>query len=259
MPWMRAWSVGLVLLALALSGCGATADARAPESAKQPSPVRPKEARSCKPGLHRLGSTSVAYAAVAQRPLRAYRRPGRHPFARFGLKNVNGVATVFGVRGVVRTRSCRGTWYRVQLPARPNGVVGYVRARSLWVTKVRTRIEVDVSARRLTFFRRGRVVVRARIAVGSPSTPTPIGRFYVNQRLIPSNTGGPFGPGAIGISAFSNVLTGWTQGGPVAIHGTNAPWSIGRAVSNGCIRLSNPVLRRIFRATPAGTPVVVHP
>jgi lipoprotein-anchoring transpeptidase ErfK/SrfK len=142
---------------------------------------------------------------------------------------------------------------------RPNGATGYVRARNLWVTKVRTRIEIDVSARRLTFFRRGRPIVRARIAVGSSSTPTPIGRFYVNQRLIPTNTSGPFGPGAIGISAFSNVLTGWTQGGPVAIHGTNEPSSIGRAVSNGCVRLRNPVLRRVFRATSAGTPVVVHP
>ena len=80
-------------------------------------------------------------------------------------------------------------------------------------------------------------------AVGAAATPTPTGRYYVNQRLIPDDPGGPFGPGAIGISAFSNVLTGWTQGGPIAIHGTNEPWSIGHAVSNGCIRVPNPVLR----------------
>jgi lipoprotein-anchoring transpeptidase ErfK/SrfK len=93
--------------------------------------------------------------------------------------------------------------------------------------------------------------------VGSSATPTPTGSYYVNQRLIPTERGGPFGPGAIGISAFSNVLTGWTQGGPIAIHGTNEPWSIGRAVSNGCIRVRNPVLRRLFASTPAGTPVVI--
>jgi lipoprotein-anchoring transpeptidase ErfK/SrfK len=80
----------------------------------------------------------------------------------------------------------------------------------------------------------------------------------VNQRLIPAEKGGPFGPAAIGISAFSNVLTGWTQGGPVAIHGTNAPWSIGRAVSNGCIRLPNATLRRVFREALAGTPVIIR-
>ena len=64
---------------------------------------------------------------------------------------------------------------------------------------------------------------------------------------------------AIGVSAFSNVLTGWAQGGPVAIHGTNEPWSIGHAVSNGCIRLPNATLKRVFRETLAGTPVIIHP
>jgi L,D-transpeptidase catalytic domain len=250
---VRSW--GLVAAALVLAACGGHADAGASKTA----PPRASKARSCEPGLRRLGSTRVAYAAVVQRPVRAYRRPGRAAFARFGLENVNGVATVFGVTGVVRDRSCRATWYHVQLPMRPNGASGYVRARALWVTRVRTRIEVDVSARRLSFFRRGRLVLRARVAVGSGATPTPYGRFYVNQRLIPTNPNGPYGPGAIGISAFSNVLTGWTQGGPVAIHGTNEPGSIGHAVSNGCIRLPNPVLLRLFRTTPAGTPVVVHP
>jgi hypothetical protein len=218
---MTVRSGGLVVAALVLAGCGGHADARVSRTTPPPPPSPPGvvKARTCKPGLHRLGSTRVAYVAVVQRPTRAYRRPGRAAFARFGLKNVNGVETVFGVTGVVRARSCRTAWYHVQLPMRPNGAAGYVRARDLWVTRVPTRIEVDVSARRLSFFRRGRLVLRARIAVGSGATPTP----------------------------------------SVAIHGTNEPWSIGHAVSNGCIRLPNAVLRRLFRATPAGTPVVVHP
>jgi lipoprotein-anchoring transpeptidase ErfK/SrfK len=249
----RSW--GLLALVLVLAACGGHAEARGSRT----TPPRVVKARTCEPGLRRLGSPRVAYVAVVQQPTRAFRRPGRAAFARFGLKNVNGVETVFGVTGAVLTRSCRATWYHVQLPMRPNGAVGYVRARDVWVTHVPTRIEVDVSARRLSFYRRGRLVMRARVAVGSSATPTPYGRFYVNQRLIPTNPNGPYGPGAIGISAFSNVLTGWTQGGPVAIHGTNEPSSIGHAVSNGCVRLPNPVLRRLFRATPAGTPVVVHP
>jgi lipoprotein-anchoring transpeptidase ErfK/SrfK len=69
---------------------------------------------------------------------------------------------------------------------------------------------------------------------------------------------GPFGPGAVGISAFSTVLTGWTQGGPIAIHGTNEPGSIGHAVSNGRIRLPNTVLRRPFAEAVAGTPVLIR-
>ena len=52
--------------------------------------------------------------------------------------------------------------------------------------------------------------------------------------------------------------TNWAQGGPIAIHGTNQPWSIGHSVSNGCIRLPNTVLERLFRGALAGTPVVIR-
>ena len=166
---------------------------------------------------------------------------------------------MFGVVGAVVRSNCTPLWYRVELPTKPNGATGFVRARALRVETVPTRIVIDVSQRRLTLYRDATPVLTATVAVGSPSTPTPTGRFYVNQRLVPTDTGGPFGPGAIGISAFSNVLTGWTQGGPVAIHGTNEPWSIGHAVSNGCIRLPNQTLVKVFREALAGTPVIIRP
>src|SRR5207249_2907999 len=83
-------------------------------------------------------------------------------------------------------RNCSASWYRVQLPIRPNGVTGFIRARTVEVARVRTRILVDVSARRLTLFRRGKPVLRTTVAVGSRATPTPTGRYYVNQRLIPA-------------------------------------------------------------------------
>ena len=111
----------------------------------------------------------------------------------------------------------------------------------------------------MTLFDGGREAFAAPIAVGSSATPTPLGNFYVNQRLRPTDPSGPFGPGAIGISAFSEVLTGWAQGGPVALHGTNRPELIGHAVSNGCIRLRNADLERLFDRALPGTPVVVVP
>jgi lipoprotein-anchoring transpeptidase ErfK/SrfK len=207
--------------------------------------------------VKRLGSATSAYAAVAERSLNAYRGPGRGLVASFRRQNANAYPTVFGIRGVLLDRECRVQWYRVQLPLRPNGSTGYVRAGSVWVGRVTTRIVVDLSDRRVTLFRGGRPLMRARAAVGAEATPTPRGTFYVNQRLVPRDRRGPFGPGAIGISAYSDVLTGWAQGGPIAIHGTNQPHSIGRRTSSGCIRLHNSVLRRFFRATPAGTPVIV--
>jgi lipoprotein-anchoring transpeptidase ErfK/SrfK len=215
--------------------------------------------RTCAAGtLRPLGTARVTYAAVVRNRATAFRRPGRAKLAVFEQLNVNGVPTVLGVRAAVLDRRCRAAWYRVQLPLRPNGVVGYVRAWAVDLGRVRTRIVVDLSARRVTLYRNGRKALETPAAIGSSATPTPTGRYYVNQRLVPTDPGGPFGPGAIGISAFSNVLTGWTQGGPIAIHGTNQPWSIGRAVSNGCVRVPNDVLRRLFRAALAGTPVTIR-
>jgi lipoprotein-anchoring transpeptidase ErfK/SrfK len=205
-----------------------------------------------------VGARDVSVAAVVIRPATAYREPGRRPLAKFGLRNVNGAATVFSVLGRRVDSRCRSTWLHVQLPIRPNGATGWVRADHVATVPVRTRIVVDLSDRRVSFFDKGRLVLSSRAAIGSSATPTPLGRYYVNQRLIPTDRSGPFGPGAVGISAFSPVLTGWAQGGPIAIHGTNQPWSIGQAVSNGCIRLPNPVLTRLFRQTPAGTPVLIR-
>jgi L,D-transpeptidase catalytic domain len=257
----------LPLVAIA-SACGSvekragTPDAAAirdAESAREVGGTRPSsEARRCSSSPKAVGSDRVSVLAVVRSRALAYRRPGGRVFARFGRLNVNGFPTVFGVLAVVPAGNCSPRWYRVQLPIKPNGVTGFVRARAVDTARVGSRVLVDLSARRLTLFRNGRRVLIARVAVGSPATPTPLGRYYVNQRLLSGDPSGPFGPAAIGISAYSTVLTGWVQGGPIAIHGTNEPWSIGRAVSNGCIRVRNDVLRRLFEVTPAGTPVTVR-
>jgi lipoprotein-anchoring transpeptidase ErfK/SrfK len=178
---------------------------------------------------------------------------------RFRRVNANGVRTVFGVVARRVDARCRTTWYRVRLPRRPNHRLAWVRAADVTLGEVRTRIVVDLSDRRVTLYRDGREVMSTTAAIGSPSTPTPTGTFYVDQRLLTTDAGGPFGPGAIGIAAYSEVLTGWAQGGPIAIHGTNRPDLIGEAVSNGCLRIRNDVLRRMFAATRAGTPVVIRP
>jgi lipoprotein-anchoring transpeptidase ErfK/SrfK len=41
------------------------------------------------------------------------------------------------------------------------------------------------------------------------------------------------------------------------IHGTDAPWTIGEAVSKGCIRLYNEDVRDLYQRVPVGTRVTV--
>ena len=240
----------LVLIAsvLVLAGCSGL-----------PAALQPTTGPACDAGsVVPLDSAHVAYAAAAPNGTTAYKTPGGAEIARFGSTNVNDYPTVFEALAKRVDASCKATWYRVQLPIKPNGITGWVPARDVTLSPVRTRIVVSVSKRTLTLYRAGKVVLRATVAVGAAATPTPTGRFYVNQVLVPADTSGPYGPAALGVSAYSNVLTGWAQGGPIAIHGTNEPWSIGRAVSNGCIRLPNATLTRVFRLADAGTPVIIN-
>lgn len=44
----------------------------------------------------------------------------------------------------------------------------------------------------------------------------------------------------------------------IRIHGTTEPGSIGRAVSNGCIRMRNEAVMSLFDQVPLGTPVYVY-
>jgi hypothetical protein len=250
---------------LAVAGCGGSDDVEAAPKAEPTAPATTaapattETRKACdEASFRRLETKRLAYGAAVRTRAVAYVRPNGRPIARFGRLNVNRVPTVFGVVGTRLDGDCRPAWYRVKLPRKPNGVMGWVRAADVSVLPVRTRIVVDLSERRVTLYRDGREVLSTRAAIGSSSTPTPTGSYYVNQRLVPADPTGPFGPGAIGISAFSEVLTGWTQGGPIAIHGTNRPDLIGQAVSNGCIRVRNDVLRRLFAAAITGTPVDVR-
>ncbi len=43
------------------------------------------------------------------------------------------------------------------------------------------------------------------------------------------------------------------------VHGTNEPWSIGKAVSSGCIRLFNQDVIDLYNRVPDRTPIVVRP
>ncbi len=253
---------GVALLAAAAASApagapSATAGTAAPDGQRE----RPHAATGgvCVAGAReRVGTARRTWVALATGPLAARDRLGGRVVARFGRANINDYPTLFAVRQRARDASCRVAWYQVQLPVPPNGRTGWIPATAVTLEPVTTRIVVDVSRRTLRLYDRGRLRLRVTVAVGAPGTPTPTGRFYVNQRLIPERTGGPHGPAALGVSAFSEVLTTWAQGGPIAIHGTDDPQTIGLARSNGCIRVDNRTLLKLFEATPAGTPVTIH-
>ena len=216
---------------------------------------------ACAGATRRLGSARVAYAGlvVKNRTLvHSLPHSGTPVVATLSRYNVNGFRQVLGVVGVHTGSGCRADWYRVQLPVVPNGSFGWIRAWAVSTYRVRSRIVVDLSQRELRVYRFGKLRLRTPVAVGTTATPTPRGRFFVDERYTLPDGSGPFGPNALGISAHSDALQHvWVEDGPIGIHGTNEPWSIGRAASHGCIRVPNDVMTRVFRLAPAGTPIIV--
>jgi lipoprotein-anchoring transpeptidase ErfK/SrfK len=81
------------------------------------------------------------------------------------------------------------------------------------------------------------------------SAPASIRRDYRSlPEVIPG--GSPHNP--MGVAAMT--LSG---GGQYAIHGTNAPGTIGHFVSHGCIRMYNADITDLYNRVSVGTPVVV--
>ncbi|WP_436639227.1 L,D-transpeptidase [Microbaculum sp. FT89] len=127
-------------------------------------------------------------------------------------------------------------------------------------------IIVKTAERRLYYALGNGKAIRYAVAVGSPRnqwfgttwvsekrenpswTPTPSMRKK-NPRLPSSMAPGPKNP--LGVRA---LYLGWTT---YRIHGTNAPGSIGHAVSDGCIRMLNEDVVDLFERVHIGAPVIV--
>jgi L,D-transpeptidase-like protein len=164
---------------------------------------------------------------------------------------------------VLAIRARRGSdgrwWYELSLPGRPNGQRGWVRGDLLDLHGVRNRIVVDLSARMIEVRRieDARVLLRSAVAVGKPGAETPTGRnFYVQGRYTPDDPF--FGPIVLETSAYSRI-SDWPGGGLAGIHGTDRPNLLGKAVSHGCVRVSNRVDVQLARLAPIGTPIDLLP
>jgi lipoprotein-anchoring transpeptidase ErfK/SrfK len=194
---------------------------------------------------------------VARSPVTAYKRPDpASPVVdRFGKRSHVDYPTLFLVDEVRRVGGV--PWYKVWLPAPPNGSQGWVKDGSLAFYSTASKITIDLSERRLTVYRRGDQQGSWPVAVGRPGLTTPTGTFFVTLKLRPPDPGGPYGVLALGTSAFQPKLSSWVGGGIVAIHGTNEPWLIGKAISHGCVRMKNTAIVKVSQLVPAGSPIFI--
>ena len=117
---------------------------------------------------------------------------------------------------------------------------------------------VSLVDRKLAVIENGVVIATFQVAVGAKVSPSPTGEFTIVSRVtnptyyhrgtvIPAGKDNPVGTRWVGLT-----LKGY------GIHGTNAPGSIGRAASHGCIRLRNRDVERLFTMLRIGDRVQIR-
>ena len=108
------------------------------------------------------------------------------------------------------------------------------------------RLIVSIPDRKIALIEDGQVVKVYPVAVGKPSTPSPVGSFRITSRIphptwyghghvTPPGPANPLGTRWMGLS-----MPGY------GIHGTNVQSSVGKAASHGCIRMRKADVEELF-------------
>jgi len=150
-------------------------------------------------------------------------------------------------------------WVKVQLPVRPNGTEGWIATSDYALGETFMRAEIDLGTTSVTVYDGDRVITETSAAIGTSKTPTPLGLSYVAaKRRNPANER-HLGEWSIVLSSFSEVLDTFSGALPViAIHGTHFPDAeLGRAISNGCVRVPNQIVQLLAQRVPLGAPVLI--
>ena len=117
---------------------------------------------------------------------------------------------------------------------------------------------ISIPDRMLAVIEDGTVQKVYPVAVGKESTPSPSGVFFVADRVadptyyhagmvVPPGPRNPLGTRWMGLS----------QKG-YGIHGTNAPHSIGKAASHGCVRMAKADVEELFSRAQVGDTVLIR-
>jgi lipoprotein-anchoring transpeptidase ErfK/SrfK len=120
------------------------------------------------------------------------------------------------------------------------------------------QVIVSLPDRQLAVLEHGEVLRVFAVAVGAEVSPSPVGGFKVVNRVsrpayyhagqvIPPGKDNPIGTRWVGLDRKG-----------YGIHGTNAPRSIGKAASHGCIRLRNRDMEQLFEMLRPGDLVEIR-
>jgi L,D-transpeptidase catalytic domain len=116
-------------------------------------------------------------------------------------------------------------------------------------------VVVSLEDRKLALVEDGQITKIYTVAVGKPSSPSPVGTFRIERRVANPTyrhegitvMPGPHNP--VGSRWMGLSVSGY------GIHGTNEPRSIGKAASHGCIRMAKADLEEFYTLVAVGDTV----
>ena len=130
------------------------------------------------------------------------------------------------------------------------------------------RIVLELGKRTISLLEGDKVLGRWPVAIGDPATPTPVGTFTVENKVVnpqyASTRSGKVNPRVGAQGPLGDRWIGFKRSGPnqYGIHGTPDAWAwtvtSRAAISNGCVRMLTPHVRQLFDQVEVGTPVIVR-
>jgi lipoprotein-anchoring transpeptidase ErfK/SrfK len=123
-------------------------------------------------------------------------------------------------------------------------------------------IVLKLKERKVYVYRGSQIVASYPVAIGKKGRETPTGEWQVMETLVNPgwtnfNTGKMMPPGKNN-PLGSRWIGFWTDGkDTIGLHGTNQPNSIGKAVSNGCVRMYDKDVQALYPLVKVGTIVRV--
>jgi len=258
----RAGPAACLVTVLALTACGGGGEPGAsPEATGASTTVTSLSPTTAAPTTT-VDATVAKVAVAKQASVEVYTSPVQPEPAR-SLDNPQPSGAAPGGEYTLRMLVVedRGDWLKVLLPIRPNGSNGWIRRSTVDLETHNYRAVVELGAHRITVWEGNEVLLQEPVGVGaSGRTPTTKGLFYTIELypVLPSQQAA-YGPWAFALSGYSEVLTSFGEGGTgvLGLHGTGDPSSIGRDVSNGCIRMSNSGITKLAEILPLGVPIEI--
>ncbi|WP_296898776.1 L,D-transpeptidase [uncultured Megamonas sp.] len=141
-----------------------------------------------------------------------------------------------------------------------NSIGGADKATDIQVNNnIKRWVLINIPAHSLRLYDNDKCIEMYPVGVGKIETKTPVGFYKVMEKIvnptwtdpadvslvIPSGEDNPLGYRWIGI------------GGNYGIHGTNKPSSVGHYVSNGCVRMVEADVEKVFDKVDVGTEVQI--